>query len=229
MDGINMTMANPGTMAAALPIPQTFVEPESIADNLPSFQNEWVEIHGIRVELDSWESKSERKYYRQKAESLLGSYRTDNEKLHQMQKELDAWEELTWKDVFDASSALRGVSYDHERVQTSNISDEPYQIYVKAETTLERHNKLKVILEREVFKWTQRTTTERSMLDLMRGDTRRVAEYLWFDEEQMTWEGIGDKLYISRATVGRERDRAVEIVALYLKRTDFRRVRFWFL
>ena len=67
------------------------------------------------------------------------------------------------------------------------------------------------------------------MLDLMRGDTRRVAEYLWFDEEQMTWEGIGDKLYISRATVGRERDRAVEIVALYLKRTDFRRVRFWFL
>lgn len=201
----------------------------AVAEMPPIFQNEWVEILGVQVSMDSWESNAERSYYRSKAERLLGFYRSDVEELHQAQVSLDSWQELKWEDVFDPTDVLRGVSYDKERVQTSNISDEPYQIYVAAENKLDRNRRDREMLEREVMLCKERVDTDLSLLTLMRGNTRKVAELLWYDEQEPTWDAIADTLEIGRTSVHRERDRAIESVALYLKRSDYRKVRMWFM
>ena len=200
-----------------------------VAEMPPIFQNEWVEILGVQVSMDSWESNAERSYYRGKAERLLGFYRSDMEELHQAQVSLDSWQELKWEDVFDPTDVLRGVSYDKERVQTSNISDEPYQIYVTAENKLERNKRDREMLEREVMLCRERVDTDLSLLTLLRGNTRKVAELLWYDEQEPTWDAIAEKVDVSRMTVSNERNRAIETVALFLKRSDYRKVRMWFM
>ena len=195
----------------------------------PVFHEEYVEIRGIKVSLDSWESEAERVYYRGRAERLLGFYRNDVARLRSAQVDLSNWQELKWEDVFDPTAGLRGVSYDRERVQTSNISNEPYQIYVNAETKLERNKREREYLEREVHEWQRRVNTGLNLLDLLQGTTQKVARYLWFDEENLSWDAVADKLAIGRTSVRRERDRAIEVIALYLKRTDYREVRKWFM
>ena len=65
----------------------------------------------------------------------------------------------------------------------------------------------------------------RAYLNLLRGQTRKVAEMLWFDDKQMTWDAIANDLSIGYTSVHRERDRAIEAVALYLKRVEYRKVR----
>ena len=124
---------------------------------------------------------------------------------------------------------LKDVSYDKERVQTSNISDEPYQIYVAAETKLERNKRDRENIERTIITWQKRVDIGLSLLNLLRGTTKKVAQLLWFDEVAETWQSIADNLEISERTVGNERDRAIETVALYLKRSDYRLVRSWFM
>ena len=195
----------------------------------PLFRNEQVEILGVQVNMDGWESPAERGAYRQKAEHLLGLYRYDLNDLNRVRMDLDAWVELTWNDVFDPTDVLHGVSFDKERVQTSNISDEPYQIYAAAETKLERNQREKTYLERELQECQKRVDTGKQLLNLLQGNTKKVAGYLWFEEEQPTWEAIAAKVDISYRSVGNERDRAIEIIALYIKRSDYRTVRLWFL
>ena len=201
----------------------------AVAEMPPIFQNEYVEMLGIQVSMDSWESNAERSYYRAKAERLLSFYRSDVEELHKAQTDLECWQELKWEDVFDPTDVLRGVSYDKERVQTSNISDEPYQIYVAAETKLERNKRDRENIERAIITWQKRVDIGLSLLNLLRGTTKKVAQRLWFDEVAETWQSIADNLEISERTVGNERDRAIETVALYLKRSDYRLVRSWFM
>lgn len=195
----------------------------------PVFTNEWVEINGIQVSMDSWESKEERRYYREKAERYLSFYRGDVMELAMAKNALDQWEELKWEDVFDAGGGMRGIDYARDRVQTSTISDEPYQIYVAAEAKLERNRRERVFLERDVNICQKRVDNGRAYLNLLRGQTRKVAEMLWFNDRKMTWDQIAHDLGVSQTTVWNERDRAVEAVALYLKRTEYRKVRFWFL
>ena len=195
----------------------------------PAFHKEYVEIKGVKVSLDSWESEAERIYYRGRAEKLLGFYRNDVVRLRSAQVDLSNWRELKWEDVFDPTAGLRGVSYDRERVQTSNISNEPYQIYVNAETKIERNKREKQYLEREVREWQRRVDTGLSLLDLLQGTTQKVARYLWFDEDNLSWEAVADKLEIGKTSVWRIRDKAIEMVAMFLKRTDYREVRMWFM
>ena len=199
------------------------------AEMPPIFTNEWVEINGLQVSMDSWESEAERRHYREKAELFLNFYRNDVMELDEAEGALRQWQELTWKDVFDASSVLRGMDYAKDRVQSSNISDEPYQVYVAAESKLERNKRERDYLEREVETWRKRVEHGKAYLNLLRGQTRTVAELLWFSERKLTWDEIANKLGISRPTVQRERDRTIEAVAWYLKRTEYRRVRLWFL
>lgn len=200
------------------------------AAELPQiFRNEYVELLGVQVSMESWESNAERSYYRTKAERLLGFYRSDVEELRRAQTDLDRWKELKWEDVFDPTDALRGVSYDKERVQTSNISDEPYQIYVAAETKLERNQRDRENIERTISICKERVEMDVSLLNLLRGNTKKVAELLWYDEQELTWDAIAEQLYIGRASVQRERDRAIEAVAMFIKRTDYRKVRMWFM
>lgn len=195
----------------------------------PVFHEEYVEIRGVKVSLDSWESEAERVYYRRRAEKLLGFYRNDVARLRSAQVDLSNWQELKWEDVFDPTAGLRGVSYDRERVQTSNISNEPYQIYVNAETKIERNKRERLFLEREVREWQRRVDTGLSLLDLLQGTTQKVAHYLWFDEENLSWDAVADKLSIGRTSVWRIRDKAIEMVAMFLKRSDYREVRMWFM
>lgn len=194
----------------------------------PVFHEEYVEIRGVKVSLDSWESEAERVYYRGRAEKLLGFYRNDVARLRSAQVDLSNWQELKWEDVFDPTAGLRGVSYDRERVQTSNISNEPYQIYVNAETKLERNKREREYLEREVHEWQRRVNTGLNLLKLLTGNTQKVAQYLWFDEENLSWDAIANVVHVSRMTVSNERNRAIEIVAFYIKRTDYREVNRWF-
>ena len=195
----------------------------------PIFQNEFVELLGVQVSMDSWESNAERGYYRAKAERLLSFYRSDVEELRRAQTDLEYWQELRWEDVFDPTDVLRGVSYDKERVQTSNISDEPYQIYVAAETRLEQNQRDRENIERTISICKERVEMDVSLLNLLRGNTKKVAELLWYDEQELTWDAIAEQLYIGRASVQRERDRAIEAVAMFIKRTDYRKVRMWFM
>ena len=200
-----------------------------LTDIPPVFTNEWVDIDGLLVSMESWQSEAERRFYRDKAERILEYQRTAETQLTMTEGELSAFQELKWEDVFDPGSALRGVSYDRDRVQSSNISDEPYQIYAAAESKLERNRREKQFLERDVQTWRQRVDNGRTYLSLLRGQTRKVAEMLWFDREQMTWDAIANDLGIGYTSVHRERDRAIEAVALYLKRVEYRKVRYWFL
>ena len=198
-------------------------------DNPPVFTNEWVEIDGLLVSMESWQSEAERRLYREKAERLLEYHRTDEMQLAMAESELAGFQELKWEDVFDPGSALRGVSYDRDRVQSSNISDEPYQIYVAAESKLERNRREKEFLERDVQIWRQRVENGKAYLNLLRGQTRDVAELMWFDDRKMTWDAIANDLGVCVSTVKNQRSRAIETVALYLRRVEFRKVRYWFL
>ena len=200
-----------------------------LADTPPVFSNEWVEIDGLLVSMESWQSEAERQFYREKAERILDYQRTAEVQLSMTESELDAFQDLKWEDVFDPGSAMRGVSYDRDRVQSSNISDEPYQIYVAAESKLERNRREREFLERDAHTWRLRVEGGRAYLNLLRGQTRKVAEMLWFDEKQMTWDAIANDLGIGYTSVHRERDRAIEAVALYLKRVEYRKIRYWFL
>lgn len=122
-------------------------------DTPPIFTNDWVEIDGLQASLDSWQSEAERQLYRDKAERILEYYRTEELQLAMAESALAGFQELTWEDVFDPGSAMRGVSYDRDRVQSSNISDEPYQVYVAAESKLERNRREKQFLENDVQLW----------------------------------------------------------------------------
>ena len=198
-------------------------------DNPPIFTNEWVEINGLLVSMESWQSEAERRLYREKAERILEYQRTAEIQLSMTEDELSDFQELKWEDVFDPGSAMRGVSYDRDRVQTSNISDEPYQIYAAAESKLERNQREKRFLENDVQVWRQRVENGRAYLNLLRGQTRDVAEMMWFDERKMTWDAIANDLGVCVSTVKNQRSRAIETVALYLRRVEFRKVRYWFL
>lgn len=70
---------------------------------------------------------------------------------------------------------------------------------------------------------------DRAYLNLLRGQTRDVAELMWFDENKLTWDAIANDLGICVSTVKNQRNHAIEAVAMYLKRVEFRRVRYWFL
>ena len=80
--------------------------------------------------------------------------------------------------MFDPTAGLRGVSYDRERVQTSNISNEPYQIYVNAETKIERNKREKQYLEREVREWQRRVDTGLNRLNLLTGNTQKADTWI---------------------------------------------------
>lgn len=201
----------------------------TVADLPPVFSNDWVEINGIEVCLDSWASEAERRYYRGRAEKLLGFYRYDLAELQRVQVELKNWTELRWEDVFRPGDVLRGVSYDKDRVQSSNISDEPYQVYAAAESKLERNRREREHLVREESEWQKRVDNGLRLLDLLRGTTREVARYLWFDAQEMTYEEIEKRVDRCHATVANERNKAIEAVALFLKRSDYRKVRMWFM
>lgn len=200
-----------------------------VPDTPPIFTNEWVEIEGLEVSLDGWQNETERRFYRDKAERILEYHRTGEIQLTMAEIALASFQELKWEDVFDPGSAMRGVSYDRDRVQSSNISDEPYQIYVAAESKLERNKREKQFLENDVRIWQQRVESGRAYLNLLRGQTRDVAELMWFDDRKMTWDAIANDLGICVSTVKNQRNRAIEAVAMYLKRAEFCRVRRWFL
>lgn len=194
-----------------------------------SFADEWADINGIQVSMESWESEAERGLYREKAERNLDYYRTDIARLEAARTALAGFTELEWEDVFDPSTAMRGIRYDREHVMTSGISDEPYQCYAAAETKLEQNKREKKLLEADIRMWEVRIEKDKLYLTLLRGNTAKVAELTWFGERSVTQSMIADELGVSRSTVQRERDRAIETVALYLKRTEYGKLRSWFM
>ena len=76
----------------------------------------------------------------------------------------------------------------------------------------------------EIAELEEMVETDLRILDLMRGKTRMVAERIWFGEHQLTWREIADEMQCCERTVGNERERAIEEVACFLKRSDYRLV-----
>ena len=193
------------------------------------FVNETVLIRGIPVRMDCWESEQERAYYRDKAERVLGYCRENRIRLSVARADYEDFEPLSWEDVFDPSDAYRGIRYDRDRVMTSNISDEPFQIYANAEAKMQRNEKERRLLEWEVEKWQRRVQRDDKLLDLLRGNTRTIAKLRWFGERRLTWEEVMYETNLSMRTIQRERDRVIETIALYLKRKEYRSVQCWFM
>ena len=174
-----------------------------------------------------WSSGEQKTGYCERAKDVLAQYRREKNELYMLELELSEWKELKWEDVFHPEECLKGVRYDTDRVQTSNISDQPYQMVASAESKLERNEKQRAIILRDIERARKRMKFSEKMLDVLKGDVRKVAESSWYCEVSISVEEMARELMISESTVKRLRVEAIETVALYLKRRDARYCESW--
>lgn len=177
--------------------------------------------------LDGWNSEEQKKGYFDRARDVFAQYQAGRRELSILEFELSEWKELKWEDVFHPEDCLRGVSYDTDRVQTSSISDQPYQMVALAETKLKQNEKQRTMILRDMERVKRRMEYSRKMLDILRGNVRKVAECCWYSDTTASVENIAEELMVSESTVKRLRAEAIETVALYLKRRDARCCERW--
>lgn len=198
---------------------------EMAVDTTVVFRDEFEDVFDTMLNADVWESENERRQYRERAERLLNFYRSDSAELSMAQFDLKNWRELTWEDVFDPSAGMRSSNYEKEHVQSSGVSDTTYQLYASAESKLERNKREKALLEKDVLEWKKRVDADLNLLNLLQGNTKTVAQYLWYETAERTMEDIAEELAVGKTSVWREKDKAIETIALFLKRMDYRKIR----
>ena len=174
-----------------------------------------------------WSSGEQKTGYCERAKEVLAQYRREKSNLIMLEFELSEWKELKWEDVFHPEECLKGVRYDTDRVQTSNISDQPYQMVASAESKLERNEKQRAIILRDIERARKRMKFSEKMLDVLKGNERKVAEQFWFQEQTVSVEEVALELMLAESTIKRIKAEAIETVALYLKQRDTRQYRVW--
>ena len=174
-----------------------------------------------------WSSGEQKVGYCERAKEVLTQYRREKSNLIMLEFELSEWKELRWEDVFHPEDCLKGVQYDSDRVQTSNISDQPYQMVALAESKLERNEKQRTIILRDIERAKRKMRFSEKMLDVLKGNERKVAEHFWFQEQTVSAEEVALELMLAESTVKRIKAEAIETVALYLKQRDARQYRVW--
>lgn len=151
---------------------------------------------------DDWISREQQEGYYIRALEVLNQYRDCVMALTDLEIDLDEkYPEISWEDAFCADDGMRGLSYDKDRVQSSNISNIPEQVYIAAEEKIERRKAYRERLFRDMAKLKKRIAFSQKMLTYLRGDTRTVAECFWFSDENYTWNDIADLLGKSHGTV----------------------------
>ena len=174
-----------------------------------------------------WSSGEQKSGYCERAKEVLAQYRIEKSNLIMLEFELSEWKELKWEDVFHPEECLKGVRYDTDRVQSSNISDQPYQMVASAESKLERNEKQRTLILRDMERAKRKMRFSKKMLDVLKGNERKVAEQFWFQEQTVSVEEVALELMLAESTVKRIKAEAIETVALYLKQRDARQYRVW--
>lgn len=155
--------------------------------------------------------------YVYQAAAYLKSYRSDLVQMKMYADEIRDMEPVDTDAIIEEMS-LSGVSYDQERVQTSNIPDICYKIVAICERKIEQHNKrLNWLQERHMDKFSRVHLVER-VVDSMPPQTKEVATLLFF--EGATYEETGDRMGLAKSSINNERRKAIGFLAEYLRNRE---------
>lgn len=150
----------------------------------------------------------------ERIETLIRDYPKNKMELKCLENQLRNFRGISETEMIDS------MQFSHpegERVQTSGVSDKTARIAVNYRERMERINReWYEHLEQQYFSLSEEITFLESAVKSLPGKMGEIMQDLIFN--QTSWDDLAEKHYMSRRSVGRYRQKAIEeLEALYEK------------
>lgn len=151
---------------------------------------------------------------REKIETLIRDYPKLKMELKCLEHQIRNFRGISEEEMIDSMYFSQP---EGERVQTSGVSDKTARIAMSYRERMDAINQdWYQHLEKQYVALAEEVEFYESAVKALQGKLGEVAQDLFL--KQLSWENVGEKHYISRATVSRYRIRAIDaLVVLYEK------------
>lgn len=151
---------------------------------------------------------------RERIETLIRDYPKNKMQLKCLEHQIRHFRGITETEMIDS---MQFAQPEGERVQTSGVSDKTARIALNYRERMESINKeWYQHLEKQYLSLAEEVGFFESAVKALQGKPGEIMQDMVFC--QMSWDDLADKHYVSRRTIGRYRQKAIDdLVVLYEK------------
>lgn len=151
---------------------------------------------------------------RERIEQLIRDYPQNKMELECLEHQIRTFKGITEEEMIDT---MYFTQPEGERVQTSGVSDKTARIAMNYRERMDAINKeWYQHLEKQYVSLAEEVRFFESAVKALQGKEGEIMQELVF--QQVSWEDLADKHYVSRRTIGRYRQRAIDdLIVLYEK------------
>ena len=151
---------------------------------------------------------------RERIEALIRDYPKNKMELKCLEHQIRNFRGISENEMIDTMYFTQPVG---ERVQTSGVSDKTAKIAMSYRERMDAINEeWYQHLEKQYFSLAEEISFFESAVKALPGEMGEIMQDIVFS--QASWEEVADKHYVSRRTIGRYRQKAIdELVVLYEK------------
>ena len=151
---------------------------------------------------------------RERIEALIRDYQKNKMELKCLEHQIRNFRGISENEMIDT---MYFTQPEGERVQTSGVSDKTAKIAMSYRERMDAINEeWYQHLEKQYFSLAEEISFFESAVKALPGEMGEIMQDIVFS--QASWEEVADKHYVSRRTIGRYRQKAIdELVVLYEK------------
>ena len=151
---------------------------------------------------------------RERIETLIRDYPKNKMELKCLEHQIRNFRGISEDEMIDS---MYFTQPEGERVQTSGVSDKTAKIAMSYRERMDAMNEeWYQHLEKQYFSLAEEISFFESAVKALPGEMGEIMQDIVFS--QASWEEVADKHYVSRRTIGRYRQKAIdELVVLYEK------------
>ena len=151
---------------------------------------------------------------RERIEALIRDYQKNKMELKCLEHQIRNFRGISENEMIDT---MYFTQPEGERVQTSGVSDKTAKIAMSYRERMDAINEeWYQHLEKQYFSLAEEISFFESAVKALPGEIGEIMQDIVFS--QASWEEVADKHYVSRRTIGRYRQKAIdELVVLYEK------------